>query len=68
MNFGIQMQIWNSVTKYENFKIQHGVRLHFKNVFGHNSAPNCPISVKLLCDEGVFNRISVTEQIARSTV
>jgi len=41
MTFGTQQHIWNSMTKYEYFKIQDGGRPPFqKSSFGHNSAAN----------------------------
>ena len=49
------------VTKYDNFKNSRWQMPSFqKSSFGHNSAAdNCPISVKFLWEEAVFDRILV---------
>jgi len=36
----------DDITYMEIFKIQDGGQPPFKNIFGHNSAAHCPISVK----------------------
>jgi len=49
MKFGVQQQIWNSITaRWPNmkiFKIQNGSGRHFNYIFGDNLAGDCLISV-----------------------
>jgi len=56
MKFGTQQQIWNSITKHENLKkSRRRTAAILKIVFGHNSAADCPISVKFCAGKSRFS-------------